>query len=922
MGKHSLSSKCLAEALATDEGLRLTLDGERQVDWKRFGPYLSERQWGTVREDYSKDGSAWEYFSHEDSRKRAYRWGEDGLLGITDRQCRLCFGLALWNGQDPFLKERLFGVTNPEGNHGEDVKEYYFYLDSTPTHSYMKALYKYPQREFPYKELVEENQSRSRAELEYELADTGVFDDNRYFDVQAEYAKASPNDILIKITVTNRAPEAASLKLLAQLWFRNTWSWGRHSDGYFPEPQIKAVSPSSMLARHSSLGNFYLDSEPAKKAASAPCETIFTDNESNMEELFHVASHSAHVKDAFHKYVVQGDKQAVRQTKSGTKAAFLETMQLAPGASQVLSFRLTLEEEHQDKPFSDFDEIFSLRKQEADDFYKCVIPQNLSKDIQEINRQAYASLLWSKQFYYYVVKEWLEGDPNAPPPLRINPRNKKWAHSFNRDIICMPDKWEYPWYAIWDTAFHMVVMARIDPYFAKEQLILFLREWYMHHDGQMPAYEFNLSDVNPPVHAWAAYRVYKMTAQKGERDRLFLIRVFQKLLINFSWWVNRKDLDGNDLFGGGFLGLDNIGLFDRSHPDQFPLGGILEQADGTAWMSFYCTSMLGIALELAFQNNAFEDIASKFFEHYIQISDALNFADGCGMWCEQDGFYYDKLVVGKESIPLRIRSIVGLMPMIAVEVLREDDLKQLQGFYKRMQWFIKHKKDLDSNLVDTKSSVHGELRLLSLLSEKRLRSLLTYMLDEEEFLSPYGIRSLSKIHEKEPYTFHTTGTTYSVGYVPGESTSGDFGGNSNWRGPIWFPLNFLIIEALERYHKFYGDLFLVECPTGSGNMCTLKEVSCELGRRLATIFLPDSAGLRPWQKSQEHLFAKPDFKDLHLFYEHFHADSGRGLGASHQTGWTALVTRLFDDFARLNAEVQKESEHGSDVKSAKGAQGR
>ncbi|HND05618.1 MAG TPA: hypothetical protein PL012_08050 [Candidatus Obscuribacter sp.] len=872
---------------STEEGKRLWQDALRREDWKRFGPYLSERQWGTVREDYSPDGSSWDYFDHDQARSRAYRWGEDGLLGLTDRQCRLCFSIALWNGNDPYLKERLFGLTNHQGNHGEDVKEYYFYLDSTPTHSYMKALYKYPQSRYPYEELVDVNRRLSRLEPEFELIDTGVMLDDNYFDVQVEYAKKTPNDIFIKITCTNRGAQPRTLHLLPQLWYRNTWAWARDDDGYFAEPSISLVG-DKLKASHESLGDFYFSAEQ-------PAEVLFTDNETNMERLFGVKSRSKYVKDAFHRYIVKGEKQAVNPARKGTKAALHYVLLLNPYESKEFFFRLS---DKPEAPGSEAKAVFQERLRDADDYYNAVIPKSLSPEIKGIDRQAYASLLFSKQFYYYVVKEWLEGDSNSPAPQRKHPINTNWKNIFNRDIISMPDKWEYPWYAIWDTAFHMIVMAKVDPYFAKEQMVLFLREWYMRHDGQLPAYEFNFSDVNPPVHAWAAYRIYKMTAPKEERDRVFLARIFQKLLINFTWWVNRKDIDGNDLFGGGFLGLDNIGLFDRSREADAPMGGLLEQADGTAWMSFYCTSMLGIALELAGDRPAYEDVASKFFEHFVQIADAVHGACGEGLWCEDDGFYYDQLVIEDQAIPLRIRSIVGLIPLLAVEVIKEERIKSLPGFYKRMRWFIKHRQYLEEDLAKTRESDIGPLRLLALVSKDKLTRILKYMLDENEFLSPYGIRSLSRIHEEHPYSFCAEGHTYTVSYVPAESETGAFGGNSNWRGPIWLPLNFLLIEALERYHKFYGDEFTVECPVGSGQFMNLQQVALEIGHRIASLFLKTKTGFAPWQEGQEALFASEHCQDLHLFYEHFHADSGRGLGASHQTGWTALITRLFDDFVR------------------------
>ncbi len=883
----------------SEEQRRLAVDQARAANWKRWGPYLSERQWGTVREDYSRNGTTWEYFDHEQSRSRAYRWGEDGLLGITDRECRLCFSVALWNGADSIIKERLFGVTNHQGNHGEDVKEQYFYLDSTPTHSYLKALYKYPQRAFPYDQLVAENSRRSRDLGEYELSDSGIFDESRYFDVLAEYAKAASDDILIKLTITNRGPESAQLHLLPTLWFRNTWSWGRSGDGYWPEPQIKQ-SGSYAQARHDTLGTFIFSCE------NDDFEPLYTNNETNSAKLFQVKNKSNFVKDAFHQYLVDGNNEAVNPQLTGTKAAFYSQLSLAPGESTTYKYRLQIEEQsqqlhnHPQKQWqfgTEFDNIFAARISEADQFYNIVIPATLPLEQKAISRQAYAGLLWSKQFYYYIVSQWLEGDPVYPPPERQKILNQKWGSIFNRDIISMPDKWEYPWYAIWDVAFHMIVMAQIDPSFAKDQLVLFLREWYMRHDGQLPAYEFDFSDVNPPVHAWAAFRVYKMTAPQGMRDLPFLERVFQKLLINFTWWVNRKDVDGNDLFGGGFLGLDNIGIFDRSK-GATPFNGVLQQADGTAWMSFYCTTMLAMALELSEKRPAHEDIASKFFEHFVQISDAIHKADGSGLWCEEDGFYYDHLHVVNEgvqsNIPLRVRSIVGLIPLLAVEVLEEPLIQKLPGFYKRMMWFIENRSDLDQNIALTRTTSRGESRLLSLLSIERLKRVLAYMLDENEFLSPFGIRSLSRIYEDKPFVFSGDGEIYEVKYVPGESNTAAFGGNSNWRGPIWFPLNFLIIEALERYHRFYGDDFKVECPTGSGNFLSLKAVSQELSRRLSSIFLTDAkSNSRPWQRDTEELFSRTDWQDLHLFYEYFHAETGRGLGASHQTGWTALITKLF-----------------------------
>jgi hypothetical protein len=867
------------------ETARLAEDGARTKNWKRWGPYLSERQWATVREDYSATGECWDYFPHDHARSRAYRWGEDGLLGITDRECRLCFAVALWNGRDPILKERLFGLTGPEGNHGEDVKECYFYLDATPTHSYMKALYKYPQAEFPYAALVAENRRRGKGDREYELIDTGVFDGNRYFDVFAEYAKASPDDILIRLTIANRGPEPAALHLLPTLWFRNTWSWGRHGEGYWDKPSIAIAGPGVLSAKHETLGEFVFAADPAT-------EFVFTDNETNAQRIFNAKNGTPYVKDAFHDYVVGGRRDAVNPSKTGTKAAAAYKLQVPAGDQAVVRLRLTGKSEAPAQPFgTPFDQMFEQRIQEADAFHAARTPKDISQEARRIIRQADAGLLWSKQFYHYIVRDWLDGDPAQPPPppQRLTGRNSDWTHLFNRDVISMPDKWEFPWYAAWDLAFHTLPLARLDPRFAKEQLVLMLREWYMHPNGQVPAYEFAFGDVNPPVHAWACWRVYKMTGPRTGRDRLFLSRCFQKLLINFTWWVNRKDAEGNHLFSGGFLGLDNIGVFDRSKP--LPTGGHLEQADGTAWMAFYAATMLSIALELSRDNAATEDVASKFFEHFIAIADAMNNLGGMGLWDERDGFYYDQLHVDGQSVPLRLRSLVGLLPLIAVEVLEQSAIDRLPGFRKRLDWFLENRKDLAGHISYFLAKHDNGHRLLAIPSKERLLRVLRYMLDENEFLSPYGIRSLSKIHERQPYTFSVGGVEHTVRYEPGESESGTFGGNSNWRGPIWFPGNYLLIEALERYHHFYGDSLKVECPTGSGRMMSLQEVACEISSRLARLFLPDARGRRPCHGGDERFARDPAWKDLLLFHEYFHGDTGRGLGASHQTGWTALVVR-------------------------------
>ncbi len=881
------------------ETSRLQQDARREKNWKRWGPYLSERQWGTVREDYSADGTCWDYFPHDHARSRAYRWGEDGLLGITDRECRLCFALAFWNGRDPILKERLFGLTGPEGNHGEDVKECYFYLDSTPTHSYMKGLYKYPQAEFPYRQLVEENRRRGKNDPEFELFDSGVFEENRYFDVTVEYAKASPNDILVRITAANRGPEMATLHLLPTLWFRNHWSWKKDSE---QRPQIRRKGTATLSAEHATLGRFYLAVEPLPGQREP--EFLLTENETNSQRLFGAAGPNPYVKDAFHSFLIEDRKEAVNPGGTGTKAAVCHRLQIPAGGQVVLRLRLFSDEETPKDPFGpSFGRVFEQRIQEADQFYAERVFQNLSPEESRVVRQSYAGLLWSKQFYHYVIKDWVRGDAGQPPPpeSRRWGRNHDWKHLFNRDILSMPDKWEYPWFAAWDLAFHMVPFARLDPDFAKEQLILFLREWYMHPNGQIPAYEFAFSDVNPPVHAWSCWRVYKMTGSRGQRDHQFLIRAYQKLLINFTWWVNRKDVDGRHIFAGGFLGLDNIGVFDRSKP--LPTGGRLEQADGTAWMAFYCATMLSMALELADRYPACEDTASKFFEHFIDIVDAMNSLGGTGLWDEQDGFYYDQLYVNGAAVPLKVRSLVGLIPLIAVEVLEQDLIKRFPGFRKRLLWFLENRQDLARHIsfMDSLLEMQKGLFLLAVPSRDRLVRVLRYMLDENEFLSPYGIRSVSLFHRQNPYVFQVNGQEYRVDYVPGESNTALFGGNSNWRGPIWFPINYLLIEALERYHHFYGDSLQVECPTGSGRFMNLQQVAEELSRRLTSIFVPDSAGRRPCHGQAPPYAGDPHWKDLVLFHEYFHGDTGLGLGASHQTGWTSLVVRLFENLARTRS---------------------
>jgi hypothetical protein len=868
---------------------RLGEDHARVRNWKRFGPYLSERQWGTVREDYSASGSCWDYFPHDHARSRAYRWGEDGLLGMCDRQGRLCFALALWNGRDPILKERLFGLTGPEGNHGEDVKECYFYLDATPTHSYMRALYKYPQAEFPYARLVDENRRRSRDARELELVDTGVLDDGRYFDVTVEYAKATPDDILIRITVANRGPDPAAIHVLPTLWFRNTWSWGRRGEGYWAKPSLTLAADGAIDAEHASLGRYRLCAEDAPAV-------LFTENETNLARLYGVANPTPYVKDGFDAYVVHDRTGAVNPAQTGTKAAPLYRFEIPAGASRVVRLRLTAANEAPVAPFdAAFDATVQARIDEAEAFYAARIPAALSDEQRAVMRRAYAALLWSKQFFHYDVRTWLDGDPShpAPPAERRGGRNGEWRHLYNRDVISMPDKWEYPWYAAWDLAFHMLPFAKVDPDFAKEQLVLFTREWYMHPNGQLPAYEFAFGDVNPPVHAWSAWRVYKMTGARGRRDRLFLSRIFQKLLLNFTWWVNRKDSEGRNLFGGGFLGLDNIGVFDRSRP--LPTGGSLEQADGTAWMAFYCGTMLSMALELARENAACEDLASKFFEHFVAIADAMNTMGGSGLWCEQDGFYYDQLRTADGVVPLRVRSLVGLLPLLACEILEHDVIDRLPGFRRRMQWFLDNRPDLACRIAYAEQG-HGH-RLLAIPSRQRLERVLRVMLDENEFLSPYGIRSVSRVHGERPYVFQVGGDAYRVDYVPGESTTGLFGGNSNWRGPIWFPINYLLIEALQRYHHFYRDDLTVECPTGSGRRMTLAGVARELSRRLAGLFVSDADGHRPFHGDDARFARDPHFRDLVRFNEYFHGETGRGLGASFQ-GWTLLVTRCLEELGK------------------------
>ena len=879
--------------LETKEQKRLNDARENGIPWKKWGPYLSERQWGTVREDYSQDGNAWDYFSHDHARSRAYRWGEDGLAGISDDKQQLCFAIGLWNEHDPILKERLFGLTNSEGNHGEDVKEYYFYVDSTPTHSYMKYLYKYPQKEFPYRNLVETNRGRSRDEFEYELLDTGVFDDDRYFDIFVEYAKADPEDILIRVTVHNRGPEAAPLHILPTAWFRNTWSWTETA-----KPNLRQIGEGSVLASHGELGGrtFYCQGNP---------ELLFTENESNATRLWGQANPSPYVKDAFHEYVIAGRRESVNPSKVGTKAAAHYRVEVPAGESRTVRVRLTASSPSD--AFSDFDQVFATRLAEADEFYARITPRSLSDDERRVHRQALAGMLWSKQYYYFDLDKWLE-EHEAHPMVGTthrNIRNTEWFHMLNRDIISMPDKWEYPWYAAWDLAFHTIALSLVDFDFAKDQLLLMLRNLYAHPNGQIPAYEWNFSDVNPPVHAWATLFLYNIEKELGRSDLRFLERSFQGLMQNFNWWVNRKDPSGKNVFAGGFLGLDNIGVFDRSA--TLPTGGHLDQADGTAWMAFYCQCMLEIALILTEYDAIYEELAIRFLEHFLWITYAM---DRIGdhkdeMWDEEDGFFYDLLhLPNGEAMRLKVRSMVGLLPLCASTVLEPSGIvakspraKELvETFKKRHPDLLKHVAPADEKFVG-----YGGRRLMSVCNKQKMERILGYMLDENEFFGPYGIRSLSKYHLEHPFLFYLEGQEYKVQYLPAESNTGMFGGNSNWRGPVWIPVNALLLRALLNLYQFYGDDFTVECPTGSGKCMTLYEVSQELARRLTGIFSRDASGNRAVYGGTKKFQEDPYWKDYILFYEYFHGDNGAGLGASHQTGWTGVIARVIDLLARGSA---------------------
>lgn len=865
---------------------RLQEDGTREVFWKLWGPYLSERQWGTVREDYSADGDVWKAFPFEMSRSRAYRWGEDGILGFTDHWCRLCFSFALWNGRDPILKERLFGLTGPEGNHGEDVKELYYFLESTPTHSYCRAVYLYPQGEFPYDELRKKNATRSRDEREYEIGDTGLFSQGKYFELEVEYAKEDFDDLLIEVTVRNKGTEAAELHLLPTLWFRNTWSWGKNEESVEGRPLLWKSGKHRVMTKHPSLAAMdWVCEHP-------PEDFLFTENETNSEALFGEPNASPYTKEAFHRKVVNGELDAVNPKQTGTKCAAWYRCEIEGGGERKWRFRLRAASENVVNFGHSFEKVMEMRRKESAEFHHAVCDPTLGKEARNVVRQALSGMLWSKQFYSLVQSEWKEGDPAqpAPPKGHSTSRNPDWNHLFSQDVLLLPDTWEYPYFCAWDLAFHSVSVSRVDPVLAKAQLDLLTREWYMHPNGQFPAYEWNFSDVNPPVHAWAVWRIYRLPLLKGSADRAFLERQFQKLLLNFTWWVNRKDPEEKNLFSGGFLGLDNIGVFDRSKP--LPTGGTLKQADGTAWMAFYCTQMLMMALELAQEDAVYEDMASKFFQHFILITHAMNQAGGSGLWDEEDGFYYDLLETEGRHDPLRVRSLVGLVPLLAVAIVPKSYLKRLPDFSRRVAWFYHHRSHMTHHFVGFKEIENPASSgcLLSLSSRDHLEVIFRRMFDEKEFLSPFGFRSLSKSHEKNPYTYWVGETAYSVDYEPGEGKTGMFGGNSNWRGPIWLPMNYLLIESLRIYHRFYGDAFLVEFPTGSGNMVTLGEAARKVTERVARLFLPDKDGNRPCMMGDDDFSAR----ERVLFYEYFHAETGRGCGASHQTGWTALIADLLN----------------------------
>lgn len=867
------------------ESKRLEENKKRESYWQKWGPYVSERQWGTVREDYSEDGNAWDYINFDQSRSRAYRWGEDGIAGICDTHQLLCFAHSFWNEKDPFLKEKNFGLSNSQGNHGEDIKEYFYYLDNTPTHSYMKYLYKYPQKEFPYQNLIQENARRSQKDREYELIDTGIFNEDRYFDIFIEYAKADPKDIYIYITVHNRGPDKAICHVLPTIWFRNTWVWT--SDHKKPQMRLE-TKPSSILCEVDGL-------DPCALYGELPKEILFTDNETNMKRVFNKENKSKYLKDGFHEYIVKGKKEAVNPNLIGTKAAFHYVLEIDAKSSKRIVLRFT-NKTGEANPFADADKVYKARVEEADEFYRERIFPNLKEDHRQIERQALAGMLWSKQFYQYPVETWLKGDPILCESSfnRKNSRNKDWVHLYNEDILSMPDKWEYPWFAAWDLAFHTLPLCRTDCEFAKKQLKVITREWFMHPNGQLPAYEWNFSDVNPPVQAWACFRVYQIDRKEtGVEDTRFLESVFQKLLLNFTWWVNREDASGKNIFKGGFLGLDNISVFNRS--EDLPAGGELYQSDATSWMGMFALNMLTIAVELSKTNPAYEDMASKFYLHFLYISRAINYEKETlpPLWNEEEGFYYDILILPDGTFKqLKVKSLVGLIPLLAVATAELEDLQRMKGFSKRLHWFMDHRQDLCSKIASLKvPGVNGRY-LLSIVNPDKLRKILKVMLDEKEFLSDYGIRSISKSHEEHPFVLDVGGGHYGVGYEPGESTSRLFGGNSNWRGPIWMPINILLIEALQKFHHYLGDDFKIECPTGSGHFMNLWEVSQEISRRLLNIFSEDKEGKRPVFTGKEKFQNDPNFKDYLFFHEYYHGDTGEGLGASHQTGWSGLIAKI------------------------------
>ncbi len=880
------------------ERARVEAESRRAEHWSLWGPYLSARQWGTVREDYSATGEAWTSFPFEHAASRAYRWGEDGIFGISDNHQRLCFAPAFWNERDPILKERFFGLGGTQGNHGEDVKECYYHLDNVPSHAYMKALYKYPQSAFPYRRLVDENASRSRAQPEFELVETGIFDDDAYFDIEVEYAKRTPTDILIRITAFNRGKTAAPLHVVPQLWFRNQWSWspGGPHGSIAPAPN----APGAYLAKHPEIGEYrlYAESEPL---------ALFTENETNMEAVFGARSAQPYVKDAIGRAIVNGERDAVDPGLTGSKLGLHYAAEIAPGAAHVVRLRLV-----QDDPNDGFtlafdalfDAVVKERIWEAERFYAALNPFPVPPEAHALQRAAFAGMLWSKQYYHYVIRDWLRGDPlqPKPPDERLAGRNHDWTHLYSEDILSMPDTWEYPWFAAWDLAFHTITLALVDPGFAKHQLLTLTREWYMSPSGALPAYEWAFGDVNPPVHAWAAYRIFQIEHKMyGVSDYLFLERVFQKLLLNFTWWVNREDPNGENVFTGGFMGLDNVGIFDRSRP--LPGGGRLVQSDSTSWMAVYALDMMAIALELAQHNISYEDIASKFFEHFLYIASAINDSDdGAGLWNERDGFYYDRFVASDGSHrPMCVRSLVGLTPLFAVQALVAQIRDRLPDFVRRVRWFVENRPELSKNVASLESEGMGRRFLLAILDEERLRRLLRVMFDEREFLSPYGIRSLSKYHEEHPLIVNMNGQEYRVDYEPAEARNNLFGGNSNWRGPVWIPINYLIIESLQLFHFFYGDEYRVEFPTGSGAMLTLWEIATELSHRLLRLFLPSGQGRRPFNGDVEKYQNDPHFRDLLLFYEYFHGETGAGLGAAHQTGWTGLVAKLVQQLSEYEA---------------------